>query len=113
VAHEGLQEAFLGEHSDRLLLVEYESLARSPQATMASIYEFLGEAPFAHDFGNVEYEADEFDRYAGAPGLHKVAKEVRYVERPTILPIEIFRKLDKPLTFWKDPAKNIRNVRIV
>jgi sulfotransferase len=94
-------------------LVQYESLARSPQDTIASIYEFLGEEPFAHDFGNVVYEADEFDRSAGAPGLHRVAREVRYVERPTILPGEVFKKLDKPLTFWKDASRNIRNVKIV
>jgi sulfotransferase len=80
---------------------------------MAAIYDFLGEMPFMHDFKNVEFNADEFDRAFGSPGLHRVMKEVRYVERPTILPIEIFRKFDKPYSFWTDPAKNTRNVRIV
>jgi sulfotransferase len=113
IPYEGLQEAYFGEHADRLLLIQYDSLARSPEATMAATYEFLGERPFTHDYMNVEFEADEFDRSAGSPGLHRVRREVRYRERPTILPVEIFRKFDKPFSFWIDPAKNVRNVKII
>lgn len=113
VPYDGLREAFLGEHADRLLLIQYESLARSPHSAMAAIYEFLGQEPFTHDFNNVEFEADEFDRMTGSPGLHSVRKEVRYMDRPTILPVEIFRKFDKPFSFWADPAINIRNVKII
>lgn len=80
---------------------------------MAAVYQFLGVEPFAHDFTNVKFEADEFDRISGTPGLHSVAREVRYVARPTILPGEIFRKFDKPSSFWNEPTKNLRNVRIV
>lgn len=111
--YDALQEAFLGPNSDRLLVIQYESLARSPRSTMSSIYEFLGEPQFQHDYSNVSFEADEFDRFSGAPGLHRVSKEVRYVERPTILPGDVFRKLDKPLSFWKDASKNLRNARVI
>ncbi len=39
-AHDGLMEAFLGENSHRLLLIQYESLARAPEATLSAIYRF-------------------------------------------------------------------------
>jgi sulfotransferase len=110
-AHDGLQEAFCGEHADRILLIQYESLARFPEHTLAEVYAFLGEAPFAHDFENVQYEADEYDRSVGTPGLHRVRRGVSFEQRATILPLDIFARYEKP--FWKDQSRNVRNVRII
>lgn len=110
-AHDGLQEAFFGENAHRLLLIQYESLTRHPQSTMSAIYGFLGEKPFVHDFENVDYNADEFDRQFGMSGLHEVKRKVRYVERSSILPLELFGKFER--SFWKDPGRNVRNVSII
>lgn len=45
IAMTALKEAFYGEYADRLLLVDYELLARFPEKTMNLIYEFTGLEP--------------------------------------------------------------------
>ncbi len=112
VAIDGLREAFYGEQASRLILVTYESLARRPAKTLDAIYDFVGERPFTHDFEHVEYDADEYDERMGTPGLHKVASRVAFVERPTILPPDLFGKLQQS-AFWLEPEQNPGNVRIV
>ena len=79
---------------------------------MALIYEFIGEAGFEHDFDNVEYEASEFDLPIGSPGLHTVRRKVEFVDRPTILPPEIFARFEGD-AFWMNPELNIRNVPVI
>lgn len=95
----GLREAYYGEQSSKLLLVEYESLTKYPEETLSKIYQFIEEEPFTHDFDNVDYEEPEFDRLLGADGLHKVARKVEFKSRKTILPPDLFERYDK-LTFW-------------
>lgn len=109
-AWSALKEAYYGEHSAALLLVEYELLARHPKRTLELIYGFLGEPWFEHDFEAVEYDEPEFDRQLGAPGLHSVKRKVEYVERPTVLPPDLFERYSA-LSFWRD-AKGTRAYRI-
>lgn len=111
-ALDALREAFFSEYTDRLLLVGYEALARYPRETVAQIYEFLGEAEFRHDFDNVEYSADEFDLWLGAPGLHTVRRKVEFIERPTILPPELFDRFSGD-AFWTNPDLNRHNVPVI
>jgi sulfotransferase len=112
IAIDGLRDAFYSELSSRLMLVTYESLARRPAKTLDAIYDFIDAKPFAHDFEHVEYDADEYDERMGTPGLHRVASRVEFVERPTILPPDLFAKFQHS-AFWLDPAVNPANVRIV
>ena len=107
------QEAFYGEHAHRLIVVDYEALAREPQRTMEALHEKLGLAAFEHDFDNVVYgEGDEFDTALGVPGLHAVGKKVGYSERPTILPPELFERFSGR-NFWRGPGANPRGVTVV
>ena len=69
-AYSALKEAYYGEHSDHLLLIDYDILAQKPEACLRLVYRFLGEDWFEHDFERVEYDEPEFDRRLGAPGLH-------------------------------------------
>jgi sulfotransferase len=100
-AWSALKEAYYGEHSEALLLVEYELLARHPEKTLRLVYRFLGEPWFAHDFDSVEYDEPEFDAQLGAPGLHSVKRKVEYVERQTVLPPDLFDRYNA-LSFWQD-----------
>ena len=111
-AWNALREAVCGEESDRLLLVTYETLAGKPQEAVEAIYQFIGEAPFAHDFENIEFDAAEFDRRLGTPGLHLVGRRVKREERRTILPPDLVRKFEGD-AFWRDPARNPNKVRII
>ncbi len=108
-AWSSLKEAFYGPQADSLLLIEYEYLTRAPQRTMELIYQFLGEPGFAHDFDHVEYDEPAFDATLATPGLHRVGKVVRYVERRTILPPDLFARFDA-LNFWTDPAPSLANL---
>ncbi len=111
-ALDALREAFWGEHADRLILVGYESLAKSPEQTFRRLYEFLGEPWYAHDFDNVEFDAEEFDFALGTPNLHKVRRKVEWIERSTVLPPELFERFVND-AFWAVPQMNTRGVPII
>lgn len=96
-----LKEAYYGEFSDRLLLVDYDLLTQHPARTIELIYRFLGEPLFAHDFNDVSYEASEFDQKLGVKGLHTVKKKVEFKTRRSILPPDLFVKYQE-MDFWQD-----------
>ena len=107
------QEAFYGDYSDRLIVVDYEALARDPERAMRFIYEGLDIPFFQHDFENVSYEdGGEFDEHNGMPGLHLVTGRVRFTDRPTILPPDLFSRFSNR-NFWKNPKSNPRKVRVL
>jgi sulfotransferase len=97
-----LREAVYGSQSDRLLLVRYESLVGNPLATIAAIYNFVGEDLYPHDPRHIEpcYDMIEFDIRLGTPGLHDVGRSVEARERKTILPPDLFLRYQKD-AFWE------------
>ncbi|WP_430387869.1 sulfotransferase family protein [Dyella sp. 20L07] len=111
-AYNALKEAFYGENTESLMLVQYETLVTNPVAALKAIYDFIGEPLFAHNVNKVEFDADEFDLRAGTPGLHTVRKKVEARERISVLPPDLFRRFEND-AFWRDPQLNLRGVRIV
>ncbi|MEO7641329.1 MAG: sulfotransferase [Ramlibacter sp.] len=105
----GLKEAFYGEHADKLLIVDYDLLAQTPQKVMQLIYAFIEEEPYAHDYAAVQYDAPEFDAPLGVYGLHKVRPEVKLEQRSTILPPDLFDQY-AGLSFWKDQTASRASV---
>lgn len=101
-AWSALKEAYYGEHGRSLLILEYDILAQRPAETLKLVYEFLGEAPFAHDFDAVDYAEPEFDAQLSTPGLHTVKRKVEFTPRRTLLPPDLFEKYAQ-LSFWRDP----------
>lgn len=96
-----LKEAYYGEFSDRLLLIDYDILTRHPARTVELLYQFLGEVPFTHNFDQVDYEESEFDQKLGVKGLHSVRKKVEFKSRRSILPPDLFAKY-QDMDFWQD-----------
>lgn len=96
------KEAYYGEHSRSLLIVEYDVLAQQPAPTLERIYAFLDEPPFVHDLDNVDYAEPDFDAFAQTPGLHTVRRKVTFEPRQTVLPPELFANF-VGLSFWRDP----------
>ena len=68
---------------------------------------------FNHDFENVIYEdGGEFDARLGVPGLHLVSGKVKFVDRPTVLPPDVFQRFSNR-AFWRNPKANPRKVRVL
>jgi len=88
---------------DMIMLVEYESLCKQPESVMREIYGFINKPYFDHDFKNVEYENEVFDRGLNMKSLHTVRKEVTWQERPSILPKSVWDKYGGK-EFWRTPA---------
>jgi sulfotransferase len=99
-ALDAIKEAYYGEQSGKLIMVEYRDLAAYPETTIRRIYRFLEKDYFKHDFDNVEYSAEEYDRELGTPGLHTVRGKVEFIERKTILPPELFKRFENDC-FWR------------
>lgn len=108
-AYSALKEACYGEWADRLLIVEYELLTQAPGKVLGLIYEFLEQSEFAHDFGNIEYDAPDFDAQLGVQGLHKIQHSVKPNIRKTILPPDLFQKYHQ-MAFWRDLQNSAANV---
>lgn len=111
-AYDALKQACAGAQSDRLLLVQYETLTSQPARAMQAIYEFIDQPVFQHDFDHVEYDVAEFDQRAGTPGLHTVGGRVGAVPRKTLLPSDLFQRFAND-AFWCDPRRIPEGLRIV
>ncbi|WLQ13952.1 sulfotransferase [Hahella aquimaris] len=96
-----LKEAYYGEYSEQLILIDYDILTQHPHKTLELLYQFIGEPCIDHDFDNVEYEEGEFDANLGARGLHTVKRKVSFKPRRSILPPDLFNKYQE-MDFWQD-----------
>ena len=94
-----LREAFYGEYSSSLLLIDYDLLSRFPLKCMELVYAFLEEEPFLHDPDHVVFSRDDFDAGLGVPGMHRVREKISFTGRQTVLPPDLFRKYDR-MSFW-------------
>lgn len=99
-AYDSLKEAITGPQKRKLMLVEYDQLAKNPEQTMKSIYAFIKEPYFNHDFSSVEASYDEYDIEAGIHGLHTIRKEVKYIDRQPILPPDLWNEFAN-LEVWR------------
>lgn len=96
---EGIQQGYL----NKMHFVEYKNLVNSPQETLNSIYEFLGEDSFEHTFDNLENQTREQDLNTyGLADMHNVRPELKSTSpNPTdILPQSILEKC-KNTDFWR------------
>ena len=98
-----LKEAYYGDQSDHLLLIDYDLLTQHPRRTMQLFYEFIDEPEFEHDFDHVDYQENEFDQSLGVRGLHTVKKKVEFKARSSVLPPDLFAKYSE-MAFWQDNA---------
>jgi hypothetical protein len=64
------------------------------------------------DGGAAAMMEQRFDARIGLPELHLVARRVSFVERPTILPPDVFRRFGNRC-FWRGQQSNPRNVRVL
>lgn len=111
-AYNALKEAYFGEDTDNLMLLQYETLVRQPARALKAIYDFIGEPYFEHDFDHVVLDNNDFDIRAGTPGLHYIHPRVEATQRKTLLPPDLVSRLQDD-AFWLNAKLNPRGVRIV
>jgi len=112
-AYDTLKQGFHGEHAaEHLLIVQYETLVAEPARVLAKIYDFIGEPAFAHDLQRIDFDAGEYDRRMGSPGLHTVRPSVEAFTRQTILPPDLFQRFEHD-AFWRNAALNARGVQVI
>ena len=93
-------------HPEMIMLIEYENLCKEPEKTMRKVYEFLERPYYSHDFENVEYSNENFDKACNLKDLHTVKKKVEYKPPRCILPPEIVKKYtEMNMEFWKEGHK--------
>jgi sulfotransferase len=107
-----LREAWFGDFANRLVIVPYDHLVKSPARTLERLYQVLGEPYFRHDFDNVIYDEPDYDALIGMPGLHTVRQKVEHRERRPIIPPDIFSKY-ATAHFWENREFNPRGVTII
>ena len=110
--YDALKQACYGAQRERLLLVQYETLTTDPAKTMHTIYAFLGEPTFEHDFDHIEYDVTEFDERAGTPGLHTVRSRIDAEPRASLLPPDLFNRFVND-AFWRNPQKIPEGLQVV
>jgi sulfotransferase len=105
-AYDATAEAYYGPHRENLIVVDYDAFCAGPGPAIAAIYAALGMNAFKHQFEEVgtfgmAYDAIDFDRRFGAPGLHRIRTKVESIPRQTILPPELFKRFSNKC-FWKE-----------
>jgi len=91
---------------EMMMLIEYEDLCKEPEKTMKKVYKFLEKPYFNHDFDNVEYSNETYDKGINAKGLHTVKRKVEYDPPKIILPPEIVKKYSEMnMEFWRKGYK--------
>lgn len=99
-----IRDAIARGFCDRLHFVSFEQLTASPRTTLESIYAFLDEPPYRHDFERVEQVTTEDDGVHGYVGLHDIRTSVLPVEprAETVLGPELARRLNSIPIPWRE-----------
>lgn len=100
-----LQEGY-ALNSEMIHLIEYENLCKNPEKTMKDIYKFLELPYYSHDFDNIEYSNENFDKVCNLKDLHTVKRKVEYNPPRCVLPSEIVKKYQEMnMEFWRPNHK--------
>ncbi|MFO0875834.1 MAG: sulfotransferase [Gemmataceae bacterium] len=79
IAFNRIKDALQRGFRDRMHFVRFEELTTAPARTLATIYDFLQEPPFTHDFERVEQVTREDDDVHGFAQLHTIRPRVEPV----------------------------------
>lgn len=93
-------------NSNMIMIIEYNDLCKNPKKTMKKIYEFLEKPYYSHNFENIEYSNENFDKFCNLSGLHTVKNRIEFNPPNYILPLEIIKKYKTMnLEFWRENHK--------
>ena len=103
--HTFLQEGY-ALNPEMIYFIEYENLCKEPEKTMRGIYNFLEKSYYSHDFEDIEYSNENFDKACNIKNLHTVRTKVEYIPPRFVFPPEIVHKYKKMnMEFWRKNKK--------
>lgn len=103
--HSNLQEGY-ALNPEMICFIEYENLCKEPEKTMKRVYEFLGKPYYSHDFEDIEYSNEYFDKSCNLKNLHTVRRKVEYKPPRCVLPPKIVQKYNEMnMEFWRKNNK--------
>jgi len=99
-AYDSLKEAITGYQKHMIMILEYRYLTTDPESAMKSVYNFIKEPYYKHDFENLKSLDKSYDMCAGIPGLYQVRKTVERSNEPLMLPPDIINQF-QGLEVWR------------
>ena len=99
-AYNAAKQALAGEHKKSIMIIEYNDLAKNPDSIIKAIYKFINEPYFNHNFNDVASSYEQFDDDVQLPGLHTTRAKVDFLQRNTILPLDIWQRVNG-MEFWR------------
>ena len=72
-----IRDAIMRGHRDRFFFIDYDQLTSSPKLVINSVYKFLEQPVFEHNFNDVQQYTIENDAEHGFTDLHTIRPEVK------------------------------------
>ena len=92
---------------EMIYFIEYKDLCKNPQKIISDIYSFLEKPHYSHDFENIEYSNENFDKACNLRNLHTVRKKVEYKPPKNVLPPDVVKKYrEMNMEFWSTNYSN-------
>lgn len=101
LAYNRISDAVQRGFGDRMLFVDFDDMTNDPKGTFKSIYKFLGEKEFDHDFDHVKQVTWEDDAVHGFKGLHDIRTKVEPMKSQWPHILGNFVEPLGRLNFWK------------
>lgn len=98
-AYIGIKQAICGNEQHKLFFIEYDQLCQNPQFVISSLYSFIEEEPFKHNFNNIEGNWEKYDSEIGVP-MHKLKPRVEFNQKKFIIPPDIIQRYSN-LEIWR------------
>lgn len=95
----GIKQAITSNEQHKLFLIEYDQLCQNTDLVIKSLYNFIEEEHFNHNFNDIRSDWDEYDTEIGVP-MHKLHTRVQFKPRKFIIPPDIIQKYSN-LEVWR------------
>ncbi len=96
-----IEDALLGPHAERMIVIDYHRLVAAPAETLKALYVFLRQPVYTHDFEQFSFDMPTLDAYLNTPGLHRVSGPLQARAPSTPLPRGIVQGIGKR-AIWRD-----------
>jgi sulfotransferase len=101
LAYNRVTDALVRGYKDRMYLVDFDDLTREPERVLSSVYSFLGEESYKHNFDNVVQVTWEDDTVHGFKGLHDIRSKVEPMRPQWPVVLGQWAEGLNKLNFWK------------